>query len=126
MAASGVVALLAACQGAGPPPGVPAPAATTQAPPKAGAPASTPITAPATKAGGGGTLVVIYLHMRQIGRAPFRATVAALWLFEMIARIAGYGAAGAYTFDTLLLCAVFMPFMAAGTWVGERLGNRPR
>ncbi len=74
--------------------------------------------------GGGGTLVVIYLHMRRIDRAPFRATVAALWLFEMIARIAGYGAAGAYTFDTLLLCALFMPFMAAGTWVGERLGNR--
>ena len=74
--------------------------------------------------GGGGTLVVIYLHMREIGRAPFRATVAALWLFEMIARIAGYGVAGAYTLDTLLLCALFMPFMAAGTWVGERLGNR--
>jgi uncharacterized membrane protein YfcA len=74
--------------------------------------------------GGGGTLVVIYMHMRGIGRAPFRATLAALWLFEMIARIAGYGAAGAYSFDTLLLCALFMPFMAAGTWVGERLGNR--
>jgi uncharacterized protein len=74
--------------------------------------------------GGGGTLVVIYFHMRQISRAPFRATVAALWLFEMIARIAGYGAAGAYTFDTLQLCALFMPFMAAGTWVGEHLGNR--
>jgi uncharacterized membrane protein YfcA len=42
----------------------------------------------------------------------------------MIARIAGYGAAGAYTFDTLQLCALFMPFMAAGTWVGEHLGNR--
>jgi uncharacterized membrane protein YfcA len=73
--------------------------------------------------GGGGTLVVIYMHMRGIGRAPFRATLAALWLFEMIARIAGYGAAGAYTFDTLVLCVLFMPFMAAGTWVGERLGN---
>ena len=39
--------------------------------------------------GGGGTLVVIYLHLRRVGRAPFRATVAMLWLFEMIARIAG-------------------------------------
>jgi uncharacterized membrane protein YfcA len=74
--------------------------------------------------GGGGTLVVIYLHMRKVGRAPFRATVAALWLFEMIARIAGYGAAGYYTADTLLLCALFLPFMAAGSWAGERLGNR--
>lgn len=74
--------------------------------------------------GGGGTLVVIYLHLRKIGRARFRATVAALWLFEMVARIAGYGAAGSYTGETLLLCALFMPFMAAGTWVGEHLGNR--
>lgn len=74
--------------------------------------------------GGGGTLVVIYLHMRKVGRAPFRATVAALWLFEMIARIGGYGAAGYYTAGTLLLCALFLPFMAAGTWAGERLGNR--
>jgi uncharacterized membrane protein YfcA len=74
--------------------------------------------------GGGGTLVVIYLHMRRVGRAPFRATVAALWLAEMVARILGYGAAGYYTVDTLLLCAMLMPVMAAGTWVGERLGNR--
>lgn len=74
--------------------------------------------------GGGGTLVVIYLHMRQVGRAAFRATVAALWLFEMIARILGYGTAGYYTLDTLLLCMLLLPFMGAGTWVGERLGNR--
>lgn len=74
--------------------------------------------------GGGGTLVVIYLHARRIGRAPFRATVAALWLAEMIARILGYGAAGYYSTDTLLLCALLLPLMGAGTWVGERLGNR--
>lgn len=74
--------------------------------------------------GGGGTLVVIYLHMRRVGRAPFRATVAALWLFEMLARIAGYGAAGYYTRDMLLLCLLLLPVMWAGTWLGERLGNR--
>jgi hypothetical protein len=74
--------------------------------------------------GGGGTLVVIYLHMRRVGRAPFRATVAALWLAEIIARVLGYGAAGYYAMDTLLLCALLLPLMGAGTWVGERLGNR--
>jgi len=74
--------------------------------------------------GGGGTLVVIYLHMRKVGRIPFRATVAVLWLAEMIARILGYGAAGSYTTDTLLLCAILLPLMAAGSWAGERLGNR--
>lgn len=74
--------------------------------------------------GGGGTLVVIYFHMRRVSRAQFRATVAVLWLAEMIARIAGYGAVGYYTTDTLLLCVLLLPLMAAGTWVGERLGNR--
>jgi uncharacterized membrane protein YfcA len=74
--------------------------------------------------GGGGTLVVIYLHLRGVGRAPFRATVAALWLAEMIARIAGYGAAGYYTTDVLTLCVLFLPLMGVGSWLGERLGNR--
>jgi uncharacterized membrane protein YfcA len=74
--------------------------------------------------GGGGTLVVVYLHLRGVGRMPFRATVAALWLFEMIARILGYGAAGYYTTETLLLCLLLLPVMWAGTWLGERIGNR--
>jgi uncharacterized protein len=74
--------------------------------------------------GGGGTLVVIYLHMRGVSRSAFRATVAALWLFEMIARILGYGTAGYYTLDSLALCAVLLPVMGAGTWAGERLGKR--
>jgi len=74
--------------------------------------------------GGGGTLVVVYLHMRGVGRAGFRATVAVLWLAEMIARIIGYGAAGQYSAKVLLLFALLLPLMAAGTWVGERLGNR--
>jgi uncharacterized protein len=74
--------------------------------------------------GGGGTLVVIYLHARGVGRAPFRATVAVLWLCEMIARILGYGAAGYYTKEVLLACVVLIPVMAAGSWAGERLGNR--
>jgi hypothetical protein len=74
--------------------------------------------------GGGGTLVVVYLHLRRVGRAPFRATVAALWLAEMVARVVGYGVAGYYSLDTLLLCALLAPAMGVGTWVGERLGNR--
>lgn len=74
--------------------------------------------------GGGGTLVVIYLHMRGVGRQPFRATVAVVWLVEMIARMVGYGAAGYYTMGTLLLCLLLVPMMWAGTWLGERIGNR--
>lgn len=74
--------------------------------------------------GGGGTLVVIYVNARGVSRAGFRATVAALWFFEMIARISGYAWAGFYDGGTLLLFAVLLPLVWAGTVVGERLGNR--
>lgn len=74
--------------------------------------------------GGGGTLVVIYMHARGIGRVEFRATVAMLWFIEMIARIGGYGIAGYYTREVLILVAALVPVMWAGTWLGERLGNR--
>lgn len=74
--------------------------------------------------GGGGTLVVIYINARGIGRAEFRATVAALWFTEMIARIGGYAWAGFYDATVLLLFVVLLPLMWLGTVVGERLGNR--
>ena len=74
--------------------------------------------------GGGGTLVVIYMHARGIGTIQFRATVAMLWFIEMIARIAGYAITGYYTRDVLILVVVLLPLVWAGTWVGEKLGNR--
>jgi len=74
--------------------------------------------------GGGGTLVVIYVNARGVSRAGFRATVAALWFFEMIARIGGYAWAGFYDGATLLLFAALLPLVWVGTLVGERLGNR--
>ena len=76
--------------------------------------------------GGGGTLVVIYMNARGFDRMRFRATLAMLWFIEMIARIGGYATAGFYTRDVLLLVACLLPFMALGTWLGERLGNRVR
>jgi uncharacterized membrane protein YfcA len=74
--------------------------------------------------GGGGTLVVVYMHMRGIGTAQFRATVAVLWFFEMIARLAGYALSGYYTLSTLLFAALVLPLVWAGTLLGERIGNR--
>ena len=74
--------------------------------------------------GGGGTLVVIYLHARGIGTVQFRATVAMLWFIEMIARIAGYAIGGYYTRQVLILAVALLPLVWAGTWVGEKLGNR--
>lgn len=74
--------------------------------------------------GGGGTLVVIYVNARGLARNAFRATVAALWFFEMIARIAGYAWSGYYDGATITLFLLMLPLMWAGTLAGERLGNR--
>jgi len=74
--------------------------------------------------GGGGTLVVIYMHLRGIGKTQFRATVATLWFFEMIARLAGYALSGFYTLSTLLLATLLLPVVWAGTYVGEHISNR--
>ncbi len=74
--------------------------------------------------GGGGTLVVVYMHLRGIGKAQFRATVAVLWFFEMIARISGYAISGFYTLQALILVVLLLPVMWAGTRVGERISNR--
>ncbi|MES2561572.1 MAG: TSUP family transporter, partial [Pseudomonadota bacterium] len=63
-------------------------------------------------------------NARGIGRMEFRATLAMLWFIEMIARIGGYGVAGYYTRDVLIMVAALVPVMWAGTWVGERLGSR--
>lgn len=71
--------------------------------------------------GGGGTLVVIYMHGRGVSKTEFRATLAVLWFVEMIARIGGYTLAGFYTQSTLALVAVMLPFMLLGTWMGEKI-----
>lgn len=76
--------------------------------------------------GGGGTLVVIYLHARGLVKREFRATVATLWLIEMVARLAGYTAVGFYTAEVLMLAGAMLPVIAVATWAGERLGNRIR
>ncbi len=74
--------------------------------------------------GGGGTLVVIYMHLRGIGKTPFRATAAVLWLFEITARVLGYTAVGYYTSETLMLVAAMLPMVWAGTWCGEHIHSR--
>ncbi len=71
--------------------------------------------------GGGGTLVVIYMHARGVKNMEFRATLAVLWFVEMIMRIGGYMLAGYYTQSSLALVAVLLPFMLLGTWVGEKI-----
>ena len=74
--------------------------------------------------GGGGTLVVIYMHARGIGRMEFRATVATLWFIEMIARIGGYAIGGLLHASKCSSSSCCCCLIWAGTWLGERLGNR--
>lgn len=74
--------------------------------------------------GGGGTLPVIYMHGRRVARDAFRATLAVLWFVEMMARIGGYAAVNFYNANTLALVALLLPFMALGTWTGEKIGAR--
>lgn len=76
--------------------------------------------------GGGGAVVVIYLHARGVTGLPFRATVATLWLVEVLARVTAYATVGFYTTDVLLLSAALLLFVVAGNWAGERIGNRIR
>ena len=76
--------------------------------------------------GGGGTLVVIYIHARGLTVKQFRATVAMVWFVEMIARLAAYSTAGYYSKDVLILVAGLLPLMWIGTKVGEKIGNRLR
>jgi uncharacterized membrane protein YfcA len=74
--------------------------------------------------GGGGTLVVIYIHARGLTVKQFRATVAMVWFIEMIARIGAYSSAGYYTSDVLMLVGAMLPLMWIGTKLGEKIGNR--
>ncbi|MCX7136087.1 MAG: sulfite exporter TauE/SafE family protein [Proteobacteria bacterium] len=74
--------------------------------------------------GGGGTVIVIYMHLRRIGKVQFRATAAVLWFFEMTARVLGYTVAGYYSLGALGLVALMLPVMWLGTWCGEHIHSR--
>lgn len=74
--------------------------------------------------GGGGTVIVIYMHLRGIGKVQFRATAAMLWFFEMTARVFGYTVAGYYSLGALELVALMLPVMWLGTWCGEHIHSR--
>jgi uncharacterized membrane protein YfcA len=70
--------------------------------------------------GGGGLLVVIYMHRRGYTMVAFRATLAVLWLLELIVRVGGYAAGGFY--DARLLWLALL--LALPMFLGNRLGER--
>ena len=71
--------------------------------------------------GGGGLLVVIYMHRRGYSMVVFRATLAVLWLLELIVRVAGYAVSGYYAADLLWLALLLAPAMVLGNALGERI-----
>lgn len=74
--------------------------------------------------GGGGLLVVMYMHRRGYDMAAFRATLAVLWLLELIVRVAGYALGGYYDAGVLVLSLLALPAMVLGNRFGERITRR--
>lgn len=74
--------------------------------------------------GGGGPLLVIYMHRRGYTPVTFRATLAVLWLVEMVVRVVGYGVGGYYDRSVLLMAALLLPVMWLGNRTGEAISRR--
>jgi len=74
--------------------------------------------------GGGGPLLVIYTHRRGYAPVMFRATLAVLWLVEMVVRVMGYGVGGYYDRTVLLMAALLLPVMWLGNRTGEAISRR--
>lgn len=74
--------------------------------------------------GAAGPLYVIYLNAARISRDAFRVTITTIMLFQGLTRIAGYAMLGLYDRQVLLLLAVALPVMVAGSWLGSRVVRR--
>lgn len=70
--------------------------------------------------GTGGPFYVIYLSMRGLDKHEFRATVAAVFVFEASTRLVGYALGGMFEMQAIWLVAAAMPFLALGMYLGER------
>ena len=73
---------------------------------------------------GAGPVYVVYFDILRLQKAVFRATMSAVVLFGGVARMAGYASYGFYEPSTIVLLAIGIPFVIAGSWLGDRLVNR--
>jgi uncharacterized membrane protein YfcA len=73
--------------------------------------------------GGGGPLAVMYMLGRGYDPVTFRATLAVLWLLELVVRIAGYALGGYYSRTVLLLGVLLIPAMFLGNRLGESISR---
>lgn len=74
--------------------------------------------------GGGGPLLVIYMHRRGYDPVTFRATLAVLWLVELVVRVVGYAIGGHYSPGVLIVAALLLPVMWLGNKTGEAISRR--
>lgn len=68
-----------------------------------------------------GMFFAIYLDILRHGRDAFRATVAAILFALGILRGGAYIIAGEFTRDVLIACAVALPMMGLGIFIGNRI-----
>lgn len=68
-----------------------------------------------------GMFFAIYLDILRHGRDAFRATVAAILFALGILRGGAYVIAGEFTHDVLIACAVALPMMGIGIFIGNRI-----
>jgi uncharacterized membrane protein YfcA len=74
--------------------------------------------------GAAGPLYVIYLNAARLAKDAFRVTITTIMLFQGLVRVAGYAVFGFYDAHALLLLAMALPLMLAGSWLGVRLIRR--
>lgn len=68
-----------------------------------------------------GLFFAVYLDLLRLQKDEFRATAAAILFGLGIVRGAGYFAVGAFDYDALIACAVALPLMAIGIYIGNRM-----
>ena len=71
--------------------------------------------------GTGGPFYVIYLQLRHLNKAAFRATIATIFMIDGGIRVGGFALSGFFTHQTLLLTALGLPIMGLAMYVGGHI-----
>ena len=71
--------------------------------------------------GTGGPFYVIYLQLRQLDKATFRATVASIFMIDGGIRVGGFALSGFFNHQTLLLTALGLPIMGLAMYLGGHI-----
>ena len=71
--------------------------------------------------GTGGPFYVIYLQLRHLDKAAFRATVASIFMIDGGIRVGGFALSGFFIHETLLLAALGLPIMGLAMYLGGHI-----